>query len=416
MRLRQILVNLVDNAIKFTEHGCIVVGVKELPPPDSAAERGSEPAYFQFSVSDTGIGIPKHKQATIFDSFTQVDGSIARRYGGSGLGLAITSQLVRLMGGRVWVESQPGQGSTFYFTVRFKRQSVPSTARPAPTAATLAQPALFGMGGPAGLGARLTRPLRILLAEDDKINQRVARAVLEQAGHQVVVVGDGQAALAALETCPVDMVFMDVQMPGMDGLAATAAIRADPRWAQLPIIAMTAHAMKGDREVCLAAGMDDYISKPLHVEELTIAIARQARRIKLLAPGGPPAHQVGGAPGAAALPAGEAPPSPIDRATALERLGGNVTQYEALLRLWLQNAPPEIERLVQVIERGDGRAIEGTAHKLKGMSAYVGAEGVRQAALRLELLGHNGDLAEAPDALAKLQEEFKRAVELATRS
>jgi HPt (histidine-containing phosphotransfer) domain-containing protein len=179
---------------------------------------------------------------------------------------------------------------------------------------------------------------------------------------------------------------------------------------------MTAHAMKRDREVCLATGMDDYISKPLHVEELTTAIARQARRIRLLASEAPPAHQMAHAPGAAAPSSGEASPIPIDRASALERLGGNVTQYDTLLRLWLHNAPPEIERLAQATERGDSRVLESAAHKLKGMSAYVGAEGVRQAALRMELLGRSGELSEAPAALAKLQQEFKRAAELAARS
>ena len=393
LRLRQVLLQLVDNAIKFTEHGQVVVGVKEMERSDGEPEAST--IQFQFSVSDTGQGIPEGKRAIIFDRCTQADGSTTRRYGGSGLGLAIVRQLVLMLGGRLWLESQVGRGSTFFFTATLKRQLA---AEPADAAL------------PAAPGTRLSRPLHILVAEDDAVSQRVAQLTIEQAGHQVVVVPDGKAVLTALETWPVDLIFMDVQMPQMDGSAATAAIRADHRWKHLPIVAMTAHAMAGDREICLAAGMDDYISKPLHIEELLAAIERHAGQIGLAADGAstrPPQQPDREASSEKGAEATSLPP--VVRAEALERLDTDAADYDALLRLWLERTPPELARLAEAVERAEAPTVQAVAHKLKGACAYVGAEPMRRIAQRMEAIGHSGQLGEAPAALAELEREFHRA-------
>jgi PAS domain S-box-containing protein len=265
-RLRQILVNLVGNAVKFTERG----GVALLA--EVQGQRGEE-VCLHVAVRDTGIGIPQDKHALVFAPFTQVDGSSTRRYGGTGLGLAITARLAGLLGGRVWLESQPGVGSTFHFTAWFRQVDVPGAARAEGQAES---PSGF-LPRPTGPGRGPTppvRPLHILLAEDNPVNQRLTMRLLEWQGHRVSVAASGREALARVEKGAFDLVLMDVQMPEMDGLEATAAIRqreaATGR--HLPILALTAHAMKGDRERCLAAGMDDYLAKPIQPEQLWRAI------------------------------------------------------------------------------------------------------------------------------------------------
>jgi PAS domain S-box-containing protein len=250
-RLRQILMNLVGNALKFTNQGKIVVRVLRLQ--DNA---------LQFSVSDTGIGISADKQKTIFEAFVQADTSSTRHYGGTGLGLAIVSQLVALMHGRIWLESKAGSGSTFYFTARFGL----ATAIPA---SDQIQP-------PEELPSpRPTKKLNILIADDNLVNLRLARSLLAKQGHSSVAVGSGREAMAVLEQQNFDLILMDVQMPDMDGFETTKAIRAQERISQkhLPIVAMTAHAMIGDRERCLAAGMDSYVTKPVDAAKLFTAIA-----------------------------------------------------------------------------------------------------------------------------------------------
>ncbi len=394
-RLRQILVNLVGNAIKFTEQGEILVNVElESATPDSVC--------LHFSVRDTGVGVPAEKQAKIFEAFSQADGSMARKYGGTGLGLTICGRLVEIMGGRIWVESEPGQGSIFHFTARVAVQKNPAAPEAVlepeqlrdlpvlvvddnftnrrvltgilnrwgmrPTAVeggraamaaleiaknagspfalilldgqmpeidgfTLAQqiqsnPALVGstimmltsadqLGDATlcrklGITGYLVKPVRqselldmickslqavclkeaarakpehlrhktngtrLLVAEDNKVNQRLALRILEKEGFQVSMVGDGREAIALLETEDFDLVLMDVQMPEMDGFDATAAIREKEKSSgrHIPIVAMTAHALKGDQERCLAAGMDAYVSKPIRTDELFSVIAR----------------------------------------------------------------------------------------------------------------------------------------------
>ena len=269
LRLRQVLTNLLGNAIKFTEQGEVLLSARLSTFPLGEAE-----VMIEFAVADTGIGIAAEQQAEIFSPFHQADASTTRSYGGTGLGLAISANLVGLMGGRIWVESRLGQGSTFRFTVKLARQAVGLTDVAPPAAGGLSRD-----GRPAA-----QRPLRILLAEDNPANQKVAVYLLRQYGHGATVASDGREALERVRDQDFDLVLMDVQMPTMDGFQATEAIRKLPEQAKarLPIVAMTAYAMKGDQERCLAAGMDGYITKPINARELFETIERLAGKGSLL--------------------------------------------------------------------------------------------------------------------------------------
>ena len=262
-RLRQILINLLGNAIKFTDQGGVSISVRSEPAADGVT--------VLFAVRDSGVGIPADKQGVIFDAFRQADGSTTRKYGGTGLGLAICSRLVQLMGGSIWVESELGRGSTFHFTARLGvAQETPRQG--GDQARKLA----------AAVGAFQPEPpshLRILLAEDNPVNQRLASKVLEKRGHQVTVTATGRGALECMQGQIFDVVLMDVQMPDMDGLEATALIREweKTRGRRTPIIALTAHSMKGDRERCLAAGMDNYVTKPFDAARLIEVVESTVR-------------------------------------------------------------------------------------------------------------------------------------------
>ncbi len=257
-RLGQIVVNLVGNAIKFTEQGRVEVRA-------ALDSRLGDEVLARFSVSDTGMGVPPEKQKAIFRAFEQADGSTTRRFGGTGLGLSICSQLSAMMGGRIWVESEAGGGSTFHFTARLGAggpASVPAAAPERRPAAALR-------------GLELAARPRILVAEDNLVNQKVAGRMLEKCGCQISLVGDGREAVSALEGGLFDLVLMDVHMPAMDGLEATAEIRRREGAARhTRIVALTASAMEGDREMCLKAGMDDYLSKPIQMEQLRAVLER----------------------------------------------------------------------------------------------------------------------------------------------
>jgi signal transduction histidine kinase/ActR/RegA family two-component response regulator len=255
LRLGQILTNLVGNALKFTARGSISVTVK-------VRQRSGEKVELLFSVSDSGIGIPKDKQALIFESFSQADGSTTRKYGGTGLGLTISSRLVGLMNGKIWVESEEGRGSTFVFTAEMRMaEDKRGSQDPQPQA------------GPRRLE---NVSLSILLAEDNPVNQKVAVRLLQKFGHRVQVAATGREAVEAVARNSFDLVLMDVQMPEMGGLEATAVIRENEkdRSTRVPIVAMTAHAMKRDRERCIEAGMDDYISKPIDAKSLRAMVEK----------------------------------------------------------------------------------------------------------------------------------------------
>ena len=512
-RLRQVVTNLVGNAIKFTEAG-------EVELSADCRQRSDQAIALHFAVRDTGIGIPKEKQAAMFEAFEQADNTSARRRGGAGLGLAIVSRLVSSMGGKVWLESEPGGGTTFHFTVRFDLapeaaqgevqlppqvqglrvlvvDDNPTSGRVieemlrdwgvAPATATSGTEALGLLdqarrsGAPfnlilcdadmpemdgftltehihaavgaetrtvmmltcldsrgsvarcerLGVAACLLKPvsrwelrdailvatgalsegearptpgtrmvkeigsLHILLAEDSLVNQKLAAALLEKHGHTVRVATNGREAVAALQAEQFDLVLMDVQMPEMDGLEATAAIRAREKatGTHIPIIAMTAHAMQGDRERCLAAGMDGYIAKPFRAqhlfEVLDSVLGTAAEPTVSMEP--------------VSLPAEALNWSEILRAT-----GGDEDLLKTLVDTFLEEAPRLMEAIRQAVDAGDGKALHLAAHTLKGSVRYFGANPAFEHAYQLECMGKAGDLHSAPATLAALEAEIEK--------
>ena len=516
-RLRQVIINLVGNAIKFTDRGEVVVRVEKVSEDDGGVA-------LRFQVTDTGIGIPLEKTRLIFAAFTQADGSTTRRYGGTGLGLAIVTQLVEMMGGRIGVESVPGQGSTFSFTARVGVQQGQAPATPvgpledvggrrvlivddnatnrwvlaemlstwqmAPVTAdgpAAALPRLVkaqrdgepfdlvlldaqmpdmdglsflggirqdpalrrtpvivltSIGRPgdarrcreAGADGYLPKPvlgselleairavlggardpgaerplvtrhslresrrrLSILVAEDNPVLQTLARRMLEKPGHEVVTVGSGREAVEALGAGHFDLVMMDVQMPGMDGLEATVAIRERERstGGRVPIIALTAHTLTGDRDRCLAAGMDAYVSKPLKADELF-------GTIESLTSASPAPARAGDDPGAPA-------PVVLDRGAMLEHVDGDRMLLAEIVKVYQVDGPRRLEELRGALERQDAPLAQRAAHSLKGVLATLGGRAASEAAARIEHLAAGGDLAGAAGGLAALESEIGR--------
>ncbi|MGH7310274.1 MAG: response regulator, partial [Candidatus Rokuibacteriota bacterium] len=529
-RLRQVLLNLLSNAVKFTEAGEVVLSVtaKRLDDPDPLYE-------LAFSVRDTGIGIPPDRINRLFESFSQVDASTARKYGGTGLGLAISKRLTELMGGTMSVESRPGHGSEFRFTIRAPSAEDAVPARPElrgtqPTldgktvlvvddnetnrrilaayldswgmavrmtglprealawieagepfdAAVLDMhmPELDGVAlarairehRPAaalplllftslgrreagaesvGFSAHLTKPikpsqlfdalagalvgqptrvekraptrveldpemaqrhpLRILLAEDNVVNQKLALRLLEQMGYRADVAANGLEAVAAIERQPYDLVFMDVQMPEMDGFEASREITR--RWStdrRPRIVAMTANAMQGDRELCLAAGMDDYMSKPLRVEELMAALERSASRA-------PDPIRAGGAPGASAgssRPGADGAPTPALDPAALERLRATMgaTFVDELLLTFVEDSRELVGTMRRALGAMDADAFRRAAHSLKSNAASFGAMTLSDLARDLEAQARSGSLDGAGPRVERLADECERVV------
>jgi signal transduction histidine kinase/CheY-like chemotaxis protein len=520
-RLRQIIVNLVGNAIKFTEKGEVVVSVGA----ETAAE---EEAIFHFTVTDTGIGIPPEQRKRIFESFTQADSTVTRKYGGTGLGLTISARLVELLGGRIWVESEVGRGSVFHFTVRLGLRTGSPVCRIPEKPANLEglrvlvvddnatnrrileamlknwrmRPATVDGGAEAleilvdtrekgdpfrlllldvnmpvmdgfelagrireqpgyvesiiivltssglrgdaarcrelGISAYLTkpvkqsslldaittvlgatepkgaipplvtqhtlretllRPLHILLAEDNAVNRRVALGMLEKRGHTVVPVTNGRQVLAALEADrerTFDLVLMDVQMPEMDGIEATAIIREKEKntGRHIPIIALTAHAMKGDRETCINAGMDGYVSKPLKTNEL-IGTMEQLLR---------PRPESGKELSSAHDKAADA----FDRERTLSSVDGDKELLREVVGLFLEDYPKTMAEIGEAIGEGDPGRLHRAAHALKGSVGNFGASAAFDGALRLEMLGKDGELGGAGAVYASLVDEMER--------
>jgi PAS domain S-box-containing protein len=507
LRLRQIVVNLVGNAIKFTDDGEVLLQVQPKVCQD-------EKAQLHFSVTDTGIGIPVDKQQVIFEAFSQADSSTTRRYGGTGLGLAISAQLVELMDGTISLESQPGRGSTFHFTVWFDLdqpgaemprgkwrmtnlpvlivddnatnrrilEEVFTSWRMWPVAVdggvaalaelekksragqsfavvlldghmpdmdgfTLAQRIahdrryagtglvmLTSAGEPEdvarcrklGISAYLTKPIKqselfdvvvsvigepvverpkslkkprskrgglhVLLAEDNQVNQLVAKRILERLGHVATVVSSGREAVSAAQAGKYDVIAMDVQMPEMDGLEATAAIR---RWElttgmHIPILAMTAHAMKGDRERCLEAGMDGYTSKPIRIKELEQALAKI---VPTILPSMPESKNV-------------LAEQAIDRKTLLEGIDGNRRLLKQIVRLFLVDYPRRLTEIKEAIHDGDADALARSAHALKGSLGNFAATNAFAVAQRLETMGRNRELEAAGVECRALESEL----------
>jgi PAS domain S-box-containing protein len=400
LRLRQILTNLIGNAIKFTSRGQVVVRVS--PSPVAAEEPCADaPAVLvQFDVTDTGIGISPAHQQRIFAPFIQVDASTTRQFGGTGLGLAIASNLVQLMGGRIWIDSELGRGSTFHFTACFRLESATDTQPSPPRPAAEAPRRDIDHPAP--------RPLRVLLAEDTLANQKLVSAILGQRGHAVQMASNGREALELVQQQDFDLVLMDVQMPLADGFQTTAAIRAlgDPAKARLPIVAMTAHAMPEDRQRCLAAGMDAYLTKPLTSDELIETVER------LGAPAESPRS-------ASAPPVTSRTPDRaaevFDRQAALDSVGGRTKLLKDMAAFFLADAPQCLAEIQAGLRDRAPAALAQAAHRLRGSLLYLGAAPALQAAQRVERLGNSGDLTEAAAAIQVLGQEIAR-LEAALRS
>ncbi|ATJ83980.1 ATP-binding protein [Halomonas beimenensis] len=376
-RLRQVLLNLLSNAIKFTEAGEIRV--------EAVAE---ERDRLDFTVIDTGCGVPPDRQGQLFEPFRQGDPTTARRFGGTGLGLAISKRLVEAMGGRIGMESRPGKGSRFWF-------SLPLTEAPP---ASAADPTASESGRLPEL-----RDVTLLVVEDNEVNQQVAQAMLAKLGCRVSLAATGAEALAAVERERFDLVFMDVQLPDLDGLEVTRRLRARGGWlAEMPIVAMTAGGPEGDQARCLAAGMNGYLGKPLLQASLLKALQRHLRSA--------PARR-------SVLPTErEAASVARDQLWDSERLaelgdslGGK--GREALLTRYREDAARHLEALVDGLADGDTEAIRRLAHQLKGESASVGAVKVAGLATRLEQGALAGRLEGSDETLARLRETLDLSLE-----
>ena len=372
LRLRQILTNLTGNAIKFTERGEVALAV-------ALGGREDGRIRLRFEVTDTGIGIDPEAMAQLFRPFWQADASTSRRYGGTGLGLVISRHLAEAMGGRIAVRSTPGQGSCFTFEAPFAVAAA-AAPPPAPLCATVTD-ALAGM--------------RVLLVEDNPLNQQLARELLEEVGVLVEVADDGMAALARLESETFDVVLMDIQMPRMDGYAATRALRADPRFGKLPVIAMTAHALAEERSRCVAAGMDDFLTKPVEPQALYEVLARQCGGLM------PAATEAETAP---TEPAPEA--SVIDREIGLRYAGGKEALRQRLLVRFRDTQADLMTRFEAAHAQGPGGEAYRLAHTLKSSAATIGAVALSEAARALEAAYGAGDMATAERCLARVRQGF----------
>jgi CheY-like chemotaxis protein/HPt (histidine-containing phosphotransfer) domain-containing protein len=363
VRIRQVLTNLAGNAVKFTGRGAVDLEVCML------SESGAG-VTLKLLVRDTGTGIPRDRQADIFESFTQIEAGSNRRHGGTGLGLAICRSLVTLMGGRIGLESVPGAGSTFWFEVTLGKalgEGDVRAAQPDDSAAvTIGEERKNRVAQEAPLA-----DVRILLAEDNDVNRRVAIGMAERLGCVVEAVRNGREAVDALDYIRHDLVLMDVQMPEMDGFAATAVIRARERdtGRHMPIIAMTAHAMQGDRERCLAAGMDGYISKPIRPGPLREALGTWAEWDNR------PTRE-------RARPA-ETEIDSFSVKDLEESCGHDPTFTAEILGSMLADVPLRLERLEAAIAAGDARQVSLEAHGLKGTFLTVGASALAAACQEL---------------------------------
>ena len=411
-RLQQVLLNLTNNAIKFTQHGQVAIRATL----DGESEHH---VVLRFTVSDTGMGIPADHMERLFRSFSQVDASPTRKHGGTGLGLAICKQLAELMGGQIGVESAPGTGSTFWFTIGCGK-SQGTTLRTTPVLAASA----IAAGADEGTEFR---GARILLAEDDEISQEVAVELLKRAGHQCQPVSTGRQAVEEALKGEYDLILMDCQMPEMDGFEATRVIRKHEREAglpaggqyRLPIIALTANAIKGDRELCLEAGMDDYLAKPLEPDRLLEMLARYL-----------PGHAAVGAAARSREPARPEPtateavaenrpdPSaavapPFDIETLLKRWGMDRAFVTSLIGKFQKKALADFEQLKRDVAGGAIDEATRRAHSLKGAAGYVAASRVCELAARLESMGRAGNLSGAEPCLDELRTELKRCTDQA---
>lgn len=380
-RLRQILLNLGNNAVKFTERGEISILV-------NLDKRLAEELVLALVVSDTGIGIPQDKLSLVFERFSQADSSITRTHGGSGLGLAISSQLARAMGGEMWVDSQPGRGSTFHFTVRFRpAESIVHT-----DASTTAQmKAMFDLTG-----------MRVLLVEDNVVNQTVAGEVLRKLGCDVTIASNGREAVETFDDHRFDVILMDLQMPEMDGYEATRIIRAKETSGRIPIIAQTAHAFAEDKAKCLDAGMDDHISKPISVSELLRILSRFFPSI-----GGKTPRRDELKDRAQAGAAAESDKKIFDLGALLNRMGGDEDALKEMVKLFFAHTPTMLEEVRSAALGEDWGQVAALAHSLKGACATFGAGALADLAREMEQTAKGADGERLKTLLPRMDVELR---------
>ena len=403
--LRQILTNLASNAVKFTAQGEVAIQVAVVSQDD-------QKTILRFSVRDTGIGIPANKLGRLFYSFSQVDASTTRKYGGTGLGLAISKQLAEMMGGEIGVNSELGKGSEFWFTVRLGKQSDQNRLR-IPTVLIRDMRTVTGDTAATRRRIKLSK-IQILVVEDNATNQLVALKMLEKLGYWANAVGNGLEAIAALRTTPYDLVLMDCQMPELDGYEATRAIRGgvvgvlNP---QVPIIAMTANAMLGEREQCLAAGMSDYLSKPVQSQQLAELLDRWLAKASATTQQDSPTNALIAQTVATSKQLSPPVVTIFDQAGLLDRLAGDAALAQEVIGMFLADFLRQIEELRSNLEAGNVIAAVYVAHSIKGSSANVGAEAMRALAFEMELSGKAGDLKAMISQLPMLVKQFERLKE-----
>ena len=387
-RLRQIVLNLVGNAVKFTDAG--EVGVEVV-----VAERTDEEVLAQVTVRDTGIGIPADKQWEIFGAFVQADASTTRRYGGTGLGLTICSQLVEMMGGRLWLESEPGKGSRFHFVARFGIHEGASETVEAPSDAPPI-PSRGSRGKNRGRRTRMAKTrLNVLVAEDNATNQTLLSALLAQEGHRVTIVGNGRLAVERVTREAFDVVLMDVQMPEMGGLEATAAIRRQEEGTgrHAPIVALTARAMVGDREQCLAAGMDAYLSKPVRARELFSVIEAVVANARSSVP---------------PQPASATAMRTIDVSALLADFASRPDLVIQVIDVFVADAPATLARLRDAAVTANVEALAAVAHAIKGSVGLFSQGEAYEHARALEARARTGDTSNAIAACDTIEASVSR--------
>jgi len=396
LRLRQVLVNLVSNAVKFTDKGNIQITAE-------ARLTETDRTEVLFRIADTGLGIDADIQNKLFNAFTQADGSTTRRYGGTGLGLAISKRIVNMMSGNIWLKSELGRGSTFSFTVRLKNIA-DTAASDQDTRSGYYQPQ-----------ADEFADINLLLVEDSLINQRVAFEILRTTGMNVHNALNGKEALVKLEEMEFDIILMDVQMPEIDGLEATRLIREKLKLSQIPIIAMTAHAMKGDRQKCLAAGMNDYVSKPIDPKQLFNALRRNLeidtgdsralpqpdKRANDI-----PEGIITGIPVTAEV---------LNVQESLERLGGDLQLYITIIEEFLNQHAESCGQFKALIAAGDYEEAARVAHTLKGASGSIAAVKVTKLSEALEQVCLQKDPEAIDTCLPAIEEELDQVSQAAER-
>jgi signal transduction histidine kinase/DNA-binding response OmpR family regulator len=397
-RLRQIILNLTSNAIKFTDTGEVALKAE-------LENKEQNELTIRFTVSDTGIGIRAEHQESIFSPFTQADSSTTRRYGGTGLGLTISARLAAMMGGRIWVDSEIGRGSRFYFLVRLEAMQKTMEAGIVAAPESSREDRLLVVDKPQAFTTELPRVptsgssgFRILLAEDNRVNQAVASRLLAKLGHTPVIANNGREAIDLLNQESFDLVLMDIQMPEMDGILATKGIREREKstHAHIPIIAMTAHAMKGDRARCMAAGMDGYVTKPINLEEVTAAILTA---LQVMPEGDTSLDKRNGK----MLENSEVL---WDMSRTLEQLGGDETLLQEVMEIFLEQAPKHLAALRLAVEQGQAERVETTAHTLKGELGYLGIPEISQRASEIEEIGRSKDVSRATSLLPQFEADI----------